>query len=85
MSHKQHATEVLALLSFPLRDLKNGMGLFCSELIILTLSSYYGQIHSVVDVCDVHHYRYYCDEGPIGAIALSLTAVSLDVVYTQVC
>ena len=81
---QQHATEVLASLSFLFRDLKNGMGLFCSELIISTLSSYYGQIHSVVDVHDIRHSRYYCDEGAIGAIALSLMAVGLDVVYTQV-
>ena len=69
MSHKQHATEVLASLSFFFRDPKNGMGLFHSELIILTVSSYYGQIHSVGDVHDIHHSKYYCDEGPIGAIA----------------
>ena len=76
MSCKQHATEVLASLSFLFKDPNNGIGLFCSDLIISTLSSYYSQIFGVVDVCDVHHSRYYCDEGPIGAIALSLAAVS---------
>ena len=76
MSRKQHATEVLASLSFLYRDLKNGIGLFCSDLIISTLSSYYSQIFGAVDVRDVHHSRYFCDEGPIGAIALSLAAVS---------
>ena len=61
MSRKEHATEVLATLS------------------------YYGQIHGVIDVRDVRHSRYYCDEGPVGAIALSLVAVSLDAAYTYVC
>ena len=85
MSCKQHATEVLASLSFLFRDLKNVMGLFHSELIVSTLSSYYCQTHGVVDVCDICHSRYYCKEGPIGAIALSLAAISLDVVYTHIC
>ena len=76
MSRKQHATEVLASLSFLYRDPKNGIGLFHSDLIISTLSSYYSQIFGVVDVHDVRHSRYFCDEGPIGAIALSLAAVS---------
>ena len=56
---KQHATEVLASLSFLYKDPKNGIGLFCSDLIILTLSSYYSQIFGAVDVCDVCHSRYY--------------------------
>ena len=67
---------VLASLSFLYRDPKNGIGLFRSDLIILTLSSYYSQIFGAVDVRDVRHSRYFCDEGPIGAIALSLAAVS---------
>ena len=82
---KEHATEVLATLRFLFRDPKNGTGLFHSDLIISTLSSYYGQIHGAIDVRDVRHSRYYCDEGPVGAIALSLATVSLDVVYTHVC
>ena len=85
VSHKEHATEVLATLSFPFRDPKNGTGLFHSDLIILTLFSYYGQIHGAIDVHDVCHSRYYCDEGPVGAIALSLAAVSPDVAYTHIC
>ena len=46
VSHKEHTTEVLATLLF--RDPKNGTGLFHLDLIILTLSSYYGQIHSAI-------------------------------------
>ena len=76
MSHKQHTAEVLAPLSFFYRDTKNEIGLFRSDLIISTLSSYYSQIFGAVDVCDVRHSRYFCDEGPIGVIALSLAAVS---------
>ena len=76
---------MLATLSFLFRNPKNGTGLFCSDLIILTLSSYYSQIHGAIDVHDVHHSRYYCDEDPVGAIVLSLVAVSLDVAYTHVC
>ena len=83
--HKEHATEVLATLSFLFRDPKNGTGLFCSDLIISTLSSYYGQIHVAIDVHDVCHSRYYCDKNPVGAIVLSLAAVSLDIVYIHVC
>ena len=49
----------------------------------MTLSSYYGKIYGVVDVCDIHHFRYYCDKGPIRAISLSLAAISLDVVFTR--
>ena len=76
MSRKQHATEVLASLSFLYRDPKNGIGLFCSNLIISTLFSYYSQIFGAVDVRDVHHSRAFYDEVPIGVIALSLAAVS---------
>ena len=78
--HKEHATEVLATLSFLFRDPKNGTGLFHSDLIISTLF-YYGQIHGAIDVHDVCHSMYYCDEGPVGA--LSLATVSLDVEYTH--
>ena len=85
MSHKEHAIEVLATLSFLFRDPKNGTGLFCSDLIILTLYSYYGQIHGAIHVCNVHHSRYYCDKGPVGAIALSLATISPDVAYTHIC
>ena len=84
-SHKEHTTEVLATLSFLFRDPKNGTGLFHLDLIISTLSSYYGQIHGAIDVCDVHHSRYYCDKGPVGAIVLSLATVSPDVAYTHIC
>ena len=37
ISHKQHATEVLASLSFLFKDPKNGTGLFRSDLIVSTL------------------------------------------------
>ena len=84
---KEHTTEVLATLSFLCRDPKDGTGLFCLDLIISTLSSYCSQIHGAIDVCDVCHSMYYCDEGPVGAIVLSLAAVSLDVayMYSRVC
>ena len=49
-SHKNHATEVLTFLDFLFKDPKTGTGLFHSNLIITTLSSYYGQIQGVVDV-----------------------------------
>ena len=42
-------------------------------------------MHGAIDVHDVHHSRYYCDEGPVGTIALSLAAISLDIAYTHVC
>ena len=29
--------------------------------------------------------RYYCNEGPVGAIVLLLAAVSPDVAYTHIC
>ena len=74
--YKNHATEVLTSLNFRFRDPKTGTGLFCSNLIVTTLSSYYGQIQGVVDVRDIHHLMYFCNEGPIGAIALSLASVS---------
>ena len=76
--------EVLPSLSFLYKDPKNGIGLFHSDLIILTLSSYYSQIFGVVDVHDVCHSRYFCDEGPIGAIALSLVAVSCVFVHIHI-
>ena len=85
VSHNGHATEVLATLSFLFRDPKNGTGLFCLDLIISMLSSYYGQIYGAIDVHDVHHSRYYCDKGPVGAIVLSLATVSPDVAYTHIC
>ena len=66
-SRKNHATEVLTSLNFLFRDPKTGTGLFHSDLIITTLSSYYGQIQGVVDVRDIHHSMYFCDEGPIGS------------------
>ena len=50
------------------------MGLFHSDLIVSTLSSYYTQTFGVVDVHDVS--RYYGDEGPVGAVVLSLATVS---------
>ena len=50
VSRKEHTTEVLATLSFPFRDPKNGTGLFHSDLIILMLFSYYSQIHGAIDV-----------------------------------
>ena len=69
ISHKQHVIEVLASLSFLFEDPKNGTGLFCSDLIMSTLSSYYSQVHGAVDICDVHHSLHYCSEGPpVGAI-----------------
>ena len=37
-SHKNHATEVLASRDFLFRDPKTGTGLFCSDLIVTTLS-----------------------------------------------
>ena len=76
ISHKQHATEVLASLSFLFKDPENGTGLFCSDLVVSTLSSYYLQVHGAVDVCDVHHSLHYCSQGPVGAIVLLLAAVS---------
>ena len=75
-SCKNHATEVLTSLDFLFRDPKSGTGLFRSDLIVTTLSSYYGQIQGAVDVRDIRHSMYFCDEGPIGAIALSLASVS---------
>ena len=45
------------------------------------LSSHYSQIFGVVDVHNVCHSRYYCDEGPVEVIVLSLTAVSCNVAY----
>ena len=75
-SRKNHAMEVLASLDFLFRDPKTGTGLFRSDLIVTTLSSYYGQIQGAVDVQDIHHSMYFCDEGPIGAIALSLASIS---------
>ena len=76
ISCKQHTTEVLASLSFLFKDPKNGTGLFHLDLVMSTLSSYYLQVHSTVDVHDVHHSLHYCSQGPVGAIALSLAAVS---------
>ena len=87
MLHKQHAMEVLASLSFFTGTQEWDRTLllrFCSDLIILTLSSYYSQIFGVVDVCDVCHSRYFCDEGSIGAIALSLAAVSCVFAYIHI-
>ena len=49
-SCKTHAMKVLASLNFLFRDPKTGTGLFHSNLIITTLSSYYGQIQGAVDV-----------------------------------
>jgi hypothetical protein len=77
VSRKNYATEVLASLDFLFRDPKAGTGLFRSDFIVTTLSSYYGQIQGAVDVRDVRHSAYFCDEGPVGAIALSLASVSL--------
>ena len=76
-SCKNHTTEVCASLGFPFRDPKAGTGLFHSDFIMTTLSSYYGQIQGAVDVQDIHHSMYFCDEGPVGAIALSLASISL--------
>ena len=80
-SCKGHTTEVLATLSFLFRDPKYGTKFFWSDLITSTLSPCYSQIHSAIDVHDVCHSRYYCDEGPVEAIMLSLATVSLDVAY----
>ena len=85
ISHKQHTTEVLASLSFLFKDPKNGTGLFRSDLIVSTLSSYYSQVHGAVDVRDVHHSLHYCSQGPIGAIALWLAAVSPFFYYSYLC
>ena len=71
-----HAAEVLASLNFLFLDREAGTGLFHSELVITTLSSYYCQIQGAVDVLDICHSMSYCDEGPVGAIALSLASVS---------
>ena len=49
-SHKNHAMEVLTSLDFLFRDPKTGTGLFHSNLITTTLSSYCGQIQGAVDV-----------------------------------
>ena len=76
VSCKNHAMEVLASLDFLFRDSRTGTGLFHSDLVVTTLSSYYGQIQGAVDVRDIRHSMYFCDEGPIGAIALSLASVS---------
>ena len=73
---KTHAAEVLASLNFLFLDPEAGTGLFCSELVITTLSSYYCQIQGMVDVPDIRHSMSYCDEGPVGAIAPSLASVS---------
>ena len=85
ISCKQHATEVLASLSFLFKDPENGTGLFRSDLVMSTLSSYYSQVHGTVDVRDVHHSLHYCGQGPIGAIALSLAAVSPFFYYSYLC
>ena len=76
-SRKNHATEVLTSLSFLFRDPKAGTGLLHSDFVVMTLSSYYGQIQGAVDVQDIHHSMYFSDEGPVGAIALLLTSISL--------
>ena len=76
-SCKNHSTEVLTSFSFLFRDPKAGTGLFCSDFIMMTFSSYYGQIQGAVDVRDICHSMYFCDEGPVGAIALLLASVSL--------
>ena len=62
-------------LSFFFKDPKNGTSLFCSDLVMSTLSSFYCQIHGAVDVRDMRYSQSYCNEGPIGAIGLSLAAV----------
>lgn len=79
-SRKQHATEILASLDFLYKDPKASVGLFRSDLIVSTLSSYYSQVQGALDVCDVRHAVYYSDEGPLGAIALAITAVSFTIV-----
>ena len=84
-SCKQHVTEVLASLSFFFKDPKNRTGLFHSDLVVSTLSSYYSQIQGTADIHDVHLSMYFCDEGPIGAIALSLAAVSFRITCFHVC
>ena len=77
--------EVLASLSFLFKDPENRTGLFHLDLIVLTLSSYYLQVHSAVDVHDVHHSLHYCGQGPIGTIALLLAAVSPFFYYSYLC
>ena len=84
-SRKQHATEVLASLSFLFKDPENRMGLFCSDLVVSTISSYYGQIHGATDIHDVCVSMYFCDEWPVGAIALSLATISFCVIHFHVC
>ena len=74
--HKNYAMEVLTSFNFLFRDPKTGTGLFCSDLIITTLSSYYSQIQGVVDVQDICHLMYFCNKGPIGAIVLLLASIS---------
>ena len=85
ISRKQHATEVLASLSFLFKDPENGTGLFRSDLVVSTLSSYYSQVHGTVDVHDVRHSLHYCGQGPVGAIALSLATVSPLFYYSYLC
>ena len=84
MSHKHYAREVLASLNFLYKDLKNKIGLFHSDLMIPTLSSYYSQIFGAVDVHDVGNSRYCCDEEHTGVIALSLAAVSHIVAHIHI-
>ena len=48
--NNKNTMEVLTSLNFLFRDPKTGTGLFCSDIIVTTLSSYYGQIQGVVDV-----------------------------------
>ena len=74
-SCKNHAMEVLTSLDFLFRDPRTGTGLFHSNLITTTLSSYYGQIQGVIDVWDIHHSMYFCDDGPIGAIVLLCASI----------
>ena len=74
--NNKNTMEVLASLNFLFRDPKTGTGLFCSDIIVTTLSSYYGQIQGVVDVWDINHSMYFCDEGPIGPIVLLLASIS---------
>ena len=83
-SDKNHTMEVLTSLNFLFRDPKTGTGLFHSDVIVTTLSSYCGQIQGAVDVQDIHHSMYFCNKGPIGAIALLLASVSPFTISTLV-
>ena len=79
-SCKKQATDVIASLDFLYKDPKTGTGLFHSNLIITTISSSYGQIQGAVDIQDICHSMYFCDEGPVGAITLSLASISIFVI-----